>query len=245
MKWLIFDVDGVLIDVSESYDLATKFTVEYFLKNKKVELESIRALRKKGAFGDDFKVSEALIAFGMNGDVKEPVEGFPEGEGIGWVRKRFGTIVEPKEIERVFNTFYLGEYYRERPFDFDGLWKRERPIVRKKLLEKAGEKFKLGVITGRSRIELKLAEGPIGFHFENAVTRELYLKPDPGSIWHLVRGESGVYVGDTLNDELLVENYRKSYGRDFGFLMIGRDVKDVNEAIDLVLTEGSSHKLKQ
>ncbi|GAB6101782.1 hydrolase [Thermococcus atlanticus] len=239
MKWIIFDVDGVLIDVSESYDLATKLTVEHFLRElgreREIDLEIIRKLRRKGAFGDDFKVSEALIAFAVSGDVEELVERFLEGEGIEWIRKRLGTIVKPDEIERVFNTFYLGERFKGRAFDFDGLWKRERPIVRRELLEKAGERFKLGVVTGRSALELKLAEELIGFHFENAVTRELYVKPDPMALWHLVKGESGVYIGDTVNDGLLVENYKKAYGKDFGFLMVGRDARDVNDALEEIL----------
>ena len=237
--WLIFDVDGVLIDVSESYDLATKLTVEYFLKklNKDIEMnpDIIRKLRQKGAFGDDFKVSEALIIGTLTGDLVKFVEDFPNGEGIKWVRTKFGMIIEPRSIERIFNTFYLGEYYKDKAFEFDGLWKKERPIVKKELLEKANERFKLGVITGRSALELELAERILGFHFENAVTRELYLKPDPKALWYLTEGEYGTYIGDTINDELLVKNYKKAYGKDFGFLMVGRDVKDVNEAIEKLL----------
>jgi len=237
--WVIFDVDGVLIDVRESYDLATKMTVEYFLKelgkDYEISLDLIRKLRRKGAFGDDFKVSEALILFAMAGDVEGLIEEFPEGEGIGWVRARFGRVINTRSIERIFNTFYLGECYKERAFDFDGLWKREKPMVRRELLERAGKRFKLGVITGRSAQELELAERILGFHFENTVTRELYVKPNPRAIWHLTKGEYGIYMGDTTNDELLVENYRKQYGRDFSFLMVGRDVKDVNEAIEKLL----------
>lgn len=242
MKWIVFDVDGVLIDVSESYDLATKMTVEYFLrklgKNVEVELNLIRGLRRKGAFGDDFKVSEALIVGALTGDLRGFVQNFPAGEGINWVRKRFGMVIESKSIERVFNTFYLGEHYGERVFDFAGFWKREKPIVRRELLEKADKRFRLGVITGRSALELKLAEKLIGFHFENAVTRELYVKPDPRALWHLTKGEEGVYIGDTINDGLLVENYKKAYGKDFGFLMAGEDVRDVNEAVKKLLADG-------
>ncbi|NJE08652.1 hydrolase [Thermococcus sp. M39] len=239
LKWLIFDIDGVLIDVSESYDLATKLTVEYFLKKLgksiEVELDLIRDLRRKGAFGDDFKVSEALIIGALTGDLRNFVQDFPAGEGIGWVRKQFGIVIDPKSIERIFNTFYLGEYYKERAFDFEGLWKKEKPIVKRELLEKANERFKLGVVTGRSALELELAEKILGFHFENAVTRELYVKPDPKALWHLTKGEEGIYIGDTINDGLLVENYKKAYGKDFGFLMVGGDVKDVNEAIEKLL----------
>jgi len=237
--WLIFDVDGVLIDVSESYDLATKLTVEYFLKElgreKAIDVEIIRKLRRKGAFGDDFKVSEALIIGALTEDIQQFVEDFPSGKGIEWVRSRFGTAVNPKSIEKVFNTFYLGEYYKDRIFEFDGLWKKEKPIVKRELLEKANERFKLGVVTGRNKLELKLAEELIGFHFENAVTRELYVKPDPKALWHLTKGEEGIYIGDTINDGLLVENYKKACGKEFEFLMVGRNAKDVNEAIEKVL----------
>ncbi len=239
LKWLIFDVDGVLIDVSESYDLATKLTVEYFLKKLgksiEVELDLIRALRRKGAFGDDFKVSEALIIGALTGDLRSFVQDFPAGEGISWVREQFGVVIDSKTIERIFNTFYLGEHYKERAFDFEGLWKKEKPIVKKELLEKANERFKLGVVTGRSVLELELAEKILGFHFKNAVTRELYVKPDPKALWHLTKGEEGIYIGDTINDELLVKNYKKAYGKDFSFLMVGRDIKDVNEFLQSLL----------
>lgn len=239
--WVVFDVDGVLIDVSESYDEATKLTAEYFLRlfgvEREVKKEWVRELRRKGSFGDDFKVSEALILFALSGRAEELVEEFPEGGTIEWVREKFGFQVFGGSIERVFNTFYLGREYPKRLFDFPGLWRKERPIVRRELLERAAKRFKVGVITGRSALEMELAERIIGFKFENAVTRELYLKPDPRALWELVRGEPGVYIGDTINDGLFVENYRMRYGRKFEFVMVGRDVEDVNEFLVELLEE--------
>ncbi|WP_297516333.1 hydrolase [Thermococcus sp.] len=239
--WVVFDVDGTLIDVGESYDLAVKLTVEYFLRafgvERKVELEWIRKLRSKGSFGDDFKVSEALILFSLAGDVETLVEEFPAGEGIEWVRERFGVGMHRGSIERVFNTFYLGEAYPGRLFDFPGLWRREKPLIEAELLRKLSEEFKVGVVTGRSELELRLAEKILGFRFERAVTRELGLKPNPDLLWELVNGERGVYVGDTLNDELFVENYRRKYG-DFDFVMVGRDVEDVSEFVENLLEGG-------
>lgn len=231
--WIVFDVDGVLIDVRESYDTATKLTAEYFLRlfgiEREIKPEWARELRRKGSFGDDFKVSEALILFALAGNVDGLIAEFPEGETIGWVREKFGFQVYGGSIERVFNTFYLGREYPERFFDFPGLWKRETPIVRRKLLEEASERFRIGVVTGRSVLEMELAERIIGFKFENAVTREAYLKPDPRALWELVRGEPGIYVGDTINDGIFIENYRRRYGKEFDFVMVGRDVGNVNE----------------
>ena len=236
--WVVFDVDGTLIDVSESYDTAVKLTVEYFLRmfgvERKIDLGLVRKLRSKGSFGDDFKVSEALILFSLAGDVEELVEKFPAGEGIDWVRNRFGFEIHGGSIERVFNTFYLGEVYPGRLFDFPGLWKREKPLISREPLEKLGRMTKIGVVTGRNELELRLAEKILGFHFEKAITRELGLKPNPDLLWELVRGEEGVYVGDTLNDELFIENYRKKYG-DFDFVMVGRDVESASVFVENLL----------
>ena len=239
--WVVFDIDGTLIDVGESYDLAVKLTGEYFLRSfgreREVELEWIRRLRSKGSFGDDFKVSEAIILFSLAGDVKGLIDQFPPGEGIGWVRKRFGFEISPENIERVFNTFYLGNIYEDRLFDFPGLWRREKPLIEAELLQKLSEEFKVGVVTGRSELELRLAEEILGFRFERAITRELGLKPNPDLLWELVKGERGVYVGDTINDELFVENYRRKYG-DFDFVMVGRDVENVSEFVENLLEGG-------
>lgn len=238
---MVFDVDGTLIDVSESYDMAVKLTVEYFLRlfgvERKISPEWVRLLRAKGSFGDDFKVSEALILFALSGDVESLVNEFPLREGIGWVRKRFGFRIFRENIKRVFNTFYLGKEYPRRLFDFPGLWQGERPLIEPELLKELVKKFKLGVVTGRSELEMGLAEKILGFHFENAITGEFGLKPDPSLLWRLVRGEPGVYIGDTLNDQVFVENYRRKYG-EFGFVMVGRDVENVSVFVGNLLGDG-------
>ncbi len=225
---MVFDVDGVLIDVSESYDLATKLTAEHFLRRKgipvEVNLKLVRELRRKGSFGDDFKVSEALIAGAISGDLEEFVESFPLGEGIAWVRKRFGAHADPEEVERHFNSLYLRE-----------LWRREKPLVDTDLLRKVMRRFKTGVITGRCREEVRLAEEILGIRFERFVCREMARKPDPKAL-EILLGEDqdiGFYVGDTVNDEPLVLNYVRRMGRPFGFLMVGRDVEDVNEVLEI------------
>ncbi|PTD94774.1 hypothetical protein C9439_00765, partial [archaeon SCG-AAA382B04] len=70
-SWIVFDIDGVLIDVSPSFDRAVKATVEKLLrkygKQTKIKKKTIRKLRRKGAFGDDFKLTEALIAAEASG----------------------------------------------------------------------------------------------------------------------------------------------------------------------------------
>ncbi len=64
---IIFDCDGVLIDVSNSYDLAIKKTVEFvtakiaMIKSPLVTTEMIDAFKKTGGFNDEVDVTYALI----------------------------------------------------------------------------------------------------------------------------------------------------------------------------------------
>ncbi len=58
---ICFDMDGVLIDTSESYDLAIKATVES-ISGKTVSLEEIFALRDSGGFNNDWVLSQALLS---------------------------------------------------------------------------------------------------------------------------------------------------------------------------------------
>ena len=57
---LIFDIDGVLVDVSSSYRVAIKQTVEHFT-GREVSLEEIQALKNKGGYNNDWDTSEELI----------------------------------------------------------------------------------------------------------------------------------------------------------------------------------------
>ena len=57
---LIFDIDGVLVDVSKSYRFAIKKTVEYFT-GKEISLQDVQALKNMGGYNNDWDASEALI----------------------------------------------------------------------------------------------------------------------------------------------------------------------------------------
>ena len=63
---LLFDMDGVLVDVSESYRKAVIETVKYFT-NVHVTAGEIQTLKEKGGYNNDWDLSEALIIhYGMN-----------------------------------------------------------------------------------------------------------------------------------------------------------------------------------
>ncbi len=227
-------MDGVLIDVTESYDIAVKLTVEYFLDTV-VDKRYIEELRIKGALGDDYKLSEALLCGYRTKDIEGFVHKFPSGGTVEWLRENHELSVSEEDIKRVFDTYYLGEMYDEKLFDFDGLWKMEKRIIDLELLDRMKEHFELGIVTGRSGMEMELAERVIGREFTNKVTSDEYLKPDPKALEALVGEDDGVYIGDSRTDEVLVERYNRKYEGKFGFLMVRRDVDDVNDAVRRIL----------
>ena len=59
-KLLVFDIDGVLVDVTGSYRQAIKQTAEFFTK-KEVTLREIQEYKNKGGFINDWNLTEAII----------------------------------------------------------------------------------------------------------------------------------------------------------------------------------------
>ena len=57
---ILFDMDGVLVDVSSSYRLAIKETAEHFLKME-IDPEEIKYYKKKG-YNDDWKLTKKIIS---------------------------------------------------------------------------------------------------------------------------------------------------------------------------------------
>lgn len=57
---LIFDMDGVLVEVSESYREAIQQTVQHFT-GKRVARETIQEWKNQGGWNDDWALSHALI----------------------------------------------------------------------------------------------------------------------------------------------------------------------------------------
>lgn len=73
---LIFDIDGVLVDVSKSYRVAIKKTSEYFTKSN-VGFEEIQKYKNRGGFNNDWDLTEAIIkSKGKNIDKKDIIKKF-------------------------------------------------------------------------------------------------------------------------------------------------------------------------
>jgi len=85
MKALLFDMDGVLVDVSCSYRLAIKKTIEIFL-GRMIELDLIQEYKNRGGFNNDWDLTEKIL-------------------------KDYGEIIEKETVIRAFQDIYLGKNY--------------------------------------------------------------------------------------------------------------------------------------
>ena len=79
-KIAIFDVDGVIIDVSQTYHIAIKKTVEFFLK-KEVPLSVIKSFKQYLGINNDYYVSYSIIAILKYGVPKEEVKRLAQEKG--------------------------------------------------------------------------------------------------------------------------------------------------------------------
>jgi HAD superfamily phosphatase len=71
IKAIIFDVDGVLIDVSGSYRIAIKRTAEFFL-GKILDMSDVEAVKNRG-INDDIDAAELIIQEGGGEDFRKKV----------------------------------------------------------------------------------------------------------------------------------------------------------------------------
>jgi HAD superfamily phosphatase len=84
-KAVLFDMDGVLVDVSNSYRLVVKKTLEHFL-NCEISPGTIQQYKNRSGLNNDWDLTERILY-------------------------DYGLKVEKDKIIRVFQRFYLGNNY--------------------------------------------------------------------------------------------------------------------------------------
>lgn len=182
---VIFDIDGVLVDVSESYREAIRLSAGYVL-GREVDVGEVDEIKRIPGMNNDWDAAYA-IAKGLNS-----AEGIERESG------------EYEKVKAKFQELYLG-----------GLRDKEKILIREETLrELKGRGIALGIVTGRPREEALyvLREFiPEFFSGECIVAMEdcECEKPDPEPIKLAIRRMgcgSPVYVGDTISDKMAAEN---------------------------------------
>jgi HAD superfamily hydrolase (TIGR01548 family) len=129
---VVFDVDGVLVDTSDSYRRTIRETVER-VHETSVDPEAVERFKEAGGFNDDWELTEALSAYvlarqaGYDETVADHAAAVSAaGGGLAGsravlrralpvaARERVETEVDPEGLRRLFQRLYLGhDRYRE------------------------------------------------------------------------------------------------------------------------------------
>jgi histidinol-phosphate aminotransferase len=216
---VIFDMDGVLVDVTNSYRQAIKKTVETVLadkygKNTVVTMSDIDAMKRIPGFNNDWDLSYELTKLLAN-DIKQK----DFGRNTASLDKQTKNSQEYQSVKDIFQSFYLGEklfietYNRKPPVLFSkGLIANETLLLDLSILKSLSKIYKLGVATSRPRFEALFALKNLGLtpsfiDESNVVALEDVRRekpfPDPLlAAQKRLQSKSPVYIGDTVNDLL-------------------------------------------
>jgi HAD superfamily phosphatase len=167
-------MDGVLVDVSESYRETIQQTVERFT-GKRVSRETIQEWKNRGGWNDDWALSTAMIRdHGVNAQYDEVVTYFQNifhGDGSDGLILRERWIAEPGLLERLYEKYQFSL--------FTGRFRWEAELT----LRRFATGFQFEPIVGAGDVENH--------------------KPAPDGLLRIGRlapGAELVYIGDTVDD---------------------------------------------
>ena len=193
---VVFDVDGVLIDTSASFDNAVIATVRRFIGTYQGTTDApllfgegdMAAFRRAGGFNDDWDLAYALIALlrtrEMSADPQwkytslEEVARLSQGAGLSFIHRIVPSDALPdyKEVRAVGEQLYWGPEGPEltssphlNAENTTGFCKEEQPLVTPKLFEELRRLgvSTFGIFTGRNRIETKHALRVLGYELNS------------------------------------------------------------------------------
>ncbi len=170
--FLIFDMDGVLVDVTESYRETVARTVEHFTRQRPERAE-IQDYKNQGGWNDDWRLSQRMIADrGVQVELPTVVDYF---QGIFHGNGSDGLILRERWLARDGLLERLSERYRLAVFTGRQCWEAELTL---------------------KRFAPHLTFAPVvGM---DSVTNQ---KPHPeGLLRILEEGREAWYVGDTVDD---------------------------------------------
>lgn len=237
---IVFDVDGVLVDVASSYPAAIARTAERFLGARSdgwVTPQEMAALKAAGGFNSDWDLAAAVIWTQRDGrtDLAAIARAArAAGGGLAALAQLGIAAREPSlsEVERIASEVYAGSARVEEMFGLspslapaeEGVWQSERALIEPaQLLLLPVPK---AIYTGRTLGELAAALGRFGFsvHFPDnyRVTCDgPYRKPDGAGLVYLAQASgarSVLMVGDNIDDlETALHAQEIDTGREYHF----------------------------
>jgi histidinol-phosphate aminotransferase len=113
---IIFDIDGVLVDESQTYRKAIRCTYQYFA-GKEISFEKIQEYKNKGGFNNDWKLTRHLLKLeNINITMDEVINKFQEyyfNDGKGFIAEE--TLLVNKELIKNLARKYKLAVFTGRP----------------------------------------------------------------------------------------------------------------------------------
>jgi HAD superfamily phosphatase len=179
---IVFDMDGVLVDVTASYRATIQATVLHFSGYEPTP-EEIQDWKNRGGWNDDFKLSHALI-------------------------REHGKDVTYQAVIDRFQEIFHGEGGEggEGGEDGNGLILKEQWLAAEGLFDRLRERHQLAVFTGRYRWEAHVTLNrflPNVFDPVIGSDDVQFTKPNPEGLLKIcfaVPHRQCWYIGDTVDD---------------------------------------------
>ncbi|WP_224270251.1 TIGR01548 family HAD-type hydrolase [Haloprofundus salinisoli] len=227
---VVLDVDGVLVDVADSYRRAVVESVDR-VYGRTVPVEALQAFKDAGGFNNDWELTYAvaLYVLAQREGLKIPTEEFAahvaeRGGGLDAAQSvvadmpsisqaRVRDKWDRDRLREVFQALYLGsDRYRDfeggdPPFETEGFIHDEPVILTEETAANLTDRFDVGVLTGRPSAEADVALDRVGLDVsdEHRFTMDDWEegKPHPSALMTLAErfeAETVTFVGDTLDD---------------------------------------------
>ena len=227
---VVLDIDGVLVDVADSYRRAVVESVER-LHGRTIDRDEVQYFKDAGGFNNDWDVTDAVALYVLADD-RDPLSlpAFAEriGEGGGGLTAAESVVADhlgsvdlaavrdawdSTALRETFQALYLGsELYRDLeggdpPFETPGYIHDEPVLVDGDTLDRLDADADVGVLTGRPAAEADIALDRVGLAVpdDHRFTMDDWEagKPDPEALVTLAeRFDAGevAFAGDTLDD---------------------------------------------
>jgi len=183
---VVLDIDGVLVDVADSYRRAVVESVDHVYGDT-IAKADIQRFKDAGGFNNDWELTDAAALFVLAAREADTaaVAAFTDavaerGGGLDAAKAVVRDLLDdaaagrvldawdPDRLRRVFQTLYLGrDLYRdledgEPAFDAPGYINDEPVLVSPATLETLRDRYAVGVVTGRPAAEADIALDRVG-----------------------------------------------------------------------------------
>ncbi|WP_338727076.1 TIGR01548 family HAD-type hydrolase [Haladaptatus sp. DJG-WS-42] len=226
---VVLDIDGVLVDVADSYRRAIVESVEA-VYGKTINKSDIQLFKDAGGFNNDWQLTYAVALYllaereGLDLTIEEFTDAIArEGGGLGAAKQVVKTILdepdaafdewEPERLRDVFQHLYLGsDLYQELEgaeptMETRGFINDEPVLLDPETIDALTERFDVAVLTGRPEGEAKIALERVGLDVRDDLRWTMddweEGKPHPRALIRLAdrtRAAHVAFVGDTLDD---------------------------------------------